>query len=223
MQTPWDKQPSIDGYQVHFLFPSFFFETSKMRLMRFSILCIAEALHVSLAAPQATDTTVTSRTTSVTTTASRSDASSTPSLVAAVTRSWPRTLQHGSFTGTPTTTGAVSASQVGTGIVVGPPDPAATTYVPNGELQEPQPAPYVPNGGRGTNMTPTYQVKSDFDYQSLVRHVMFPVSLVCRAKPIGRPLRCTRNGSNSTSSERVWRISRLRISRRPDYPRKTEH
>jgi Ferritin-like domain len=42
------------------------------------------------------------------------------------------------------------------------------TYPSDGQLHDPQPAPYVPAGGGGTNGTePVYNAKSDFDYQSL--------------------------------------------------------
>ena len=54
-----------------------------------------------------------------------------------------------------------------------PPAPDATTYPRNGLLNAPQPAPYVPAGGLGTNGSePNYQVKSDFDFESIVSHNM---------------------------------------------------
>ncbi|KAJ5705835.1 hypothetical protein N7536_001524 [Penicillium majusculum] len=72
------------------------------------------------------------------------------------------------FTGTPTTTGALTASSVGTGISRGGVAPAATTYSADGNLHHSEPAPYVPAGGVGTNgSTPVYNTKSDFDYESL--------------------------------------------------------
>ena len=75
---------------------------------------------------------------------------------------------HGPFSGTPTTTGALSTSVLAASIAPLPPNPTATTYPSDGKLHSPQPAPYVPAGGLGTNGTqPVYNVKSDFDYESL--------------------------------------------------------
>ncbi|KAF7510472.1 hypothetical protein GJ744_006318 [Endocarpon pusillum] len=74
---------------------------------------------------------------------------------------------HGPYSGQPTTTGALSNTVLAASIPALPPNPTATTYLANGELQDPQPAPYTPAGGLGTNGTePVYNVKSDFDYQS---------------------------------------------------------
>ncbi|KAI9646867.1 hypothetical protein NHQ30_004867 [Ciborinia camelliae] len=74
---------------------------------------------------------------------------------------------HGPFSGTPTTTGALSTIALASEIPILPPSQAATTYVPNGTLHQPQPVPYQPAGGLGTNGTePVYRVQSDFDYQS---------------------------------------------------------
>jgi hypothetical protein len=54
---------------------------------------------------------------------------------------------HGPYSGTPTTTGAVTASTtLGTTISPLPPNPTATYYNANGELQDPEPIPYQPNG-----------------------------------------------------------------------------
>lgn len=76
---------------------------------------------------------------------------------------------HTSFTGTPTVVGALNATSVGTGISSLGVAPGATTYPSDGKLHQPQPAPFVPGGGLGTNgTTPVYNAKSDFDYQSLV-------------------------------------------------------
>lgn len=61
----------------------------------------------------------------------------------------------------------MTASSVGTGIVVGGVPPSQTTYPSDGQLHAAQPAPYVPAGGVGTNITPIYNVQSDFDYESL--------------------------------------------------------
>jgi hypothetical protein len=76
---------------------------------------------------------------------------------------------HGPFEGEATTTGAVSTTVLAPSIPALPPNPTATYYNTNGKLQEPQPAPYVPAGGLGTNGTlPRYMVESDFDYESIV-------------------------------------------------------
>ncbi|KAJ5832599.1 hypothetical protein N7474_000910 [Penicillium riverlandense] len=84
------------------------------------------------------------------------------------TRSHPTSQAHTPFTGTPTTTGVLTASSVGTGISGGGPAPGATNYPSDGKLHSVQPAGYVPAGGVGTNGSePVYNAKSDFDYQSL--------------------------------------------------------
>jgi len=79
-------------------------------------------------------------------------------------------MDHTSFSGTPSVTGALNASST---IAMTIPslsvEPSATTYPSDGKLQNPAPAPYVPAGGVGTNgTTPVYNAKSDFDFQSLV-------------------------------------------------------
>ncbi|EAS31795.3 uncharacterized protein CIMG_07274 [Coccidioides immitis RS] len=75
---------------------------------------------------------------------------------------------HGPFTGTPTTTGALSTSVLASSIAHKPPNPNATSYPSDGQLHAPQPVPYAPAGGIGTDGTePVYNVRSDFDYQSL--------------------------------------------------------
>lgn len=82
-----------------------------------------------------------------------------------------RTSQpHTPFTGTPSTTGALTASSIGTGITeAASVAPAETTYPSDGKLHAAEPAPYVPAGGVGTNGSiPVYNAKSDFDYESLV-------------------------------------------------------
>ena len=79
------------------------------------------------------------------------------------------TTTHGPFTGMPTTTGALSLSVLAPSIPALPPNPTATTYPSDGQLHNPEPAPYTPAGGLGTNGTePVYNVKSDFDYESIV-------------------------------------------------------
>lgn len=77
---------------------------------------------------------------------------------------------HGPHTGTPRTTGALSLSVLlAPSIPALPPNPTATTYPSDGQLHDPEPAPYTPAGGLGTNGTePVYNAKSDFDYESLV-------------------------------------------------------
>lgn len=80
---------------------------------------------------------------------------------------------HGPYTGIPTTTGALSLSVRASSIPALPPNPTATTYPSDGELHDPEPAPYTPAGGLGTNGTePVYNAKSDFDYESLVRSII---------------------------------------------------
>ena len=75
---------------------------------------------------------------------------------------------HGPYSGTPTTTGAVSNSPTAATVPALPPNPTATYYNTDGALQNKQPAPYVPYGGLGTNGTqPRYMVNSDFDYESI--------------------------------------------------------
>ncbi|GAB1206520.1 hypothetical protein APSETT445_005210 [Aspergillus pseudonomiae] len=70
--------------------------------------------------------------------------------------------------GTPTTTGALHASSIDTGVPSLGISPTATTYPSDGQLHDPQPGPYIPAGGVGTGgETPVYNAKSDFDYESL--------------------------------------------------------
>lgn len=94
---------------------------------------------------------------------------SIPPTSAAPTRSIPIGMPHAPFTGTPTVTGALSTATLGQTIAPKPPNPTAFGYPSNGQLNEPMPMPYMPAGGLGTNGTePVYNVRSDFDYQSLV-------------------------------------------------------
>jgi hypothetical protein len=75
---------------------------------------------------------------------------------------------HGPYTGTPTTTGALSTKVLAPSIAPGPPPPGIVQYPADGKLHGDQPAPYTPSGGIGTNgSVPIYKVASDFDYQSL--------------------------------------------------------
>lgn len=74
---------------------------------------------------------------------------------------------HGPFSGEATTTGAVSTSVISQTIPTKPLNPTAT-YYNNGKLTQPEPAPYVPAGGLGTNGSlPRYMVESDFDFESI--------------------------------------------------------
>ncbi|KAI9370334.1 ferritin-like domain-containing protein [Aspergillus egyptiacus] len=77
---------------------------------------------------------------------------------------------HGPYTGTPTTTGAVTApgGTLGASIPARPPNPTATYYNADGAPQQPMPAPYIPAGGLGTNGSlPRYMVNSDWDFESI--------------------------------------------------------
>ncbi|KAF9889584.1 hypothetical protein FE257_007092 [Aspergillus nanangensis] len=94
----------------------------------------------------------------------RPGSSSAPSVVV-----YPTSLPHTRFSGRPSTTGAVSILPIGTGIPsnVGV-SPTATSYPSNGQLNSPQPGPFIPAGGAGTSgQTPVYRPQSDFDFQSL--------------------------------------------------------
>lgn len=89
---------------------------------------------------------------------------------------------HGPYSGTPTTTGALMTTVLALSIPALPPAPSATTYPSDGQLHDPQPAPYTPAGGLGTNGTePIYNVRSDFDYESLVRYSsnIIPICFDC--------------------------------------------
>ncbi|MCJ1463064.1 hypothetical protein MMC07_001669 [Pseudocyphellaria aurata] len=78
------------------------------------------------------------------------------------------TASHGPFSGVPTTTGALSLSVLAASIPALPPKPSATTYPSDGQLHNPEPAPYTPAGGLGTDGSePVYNAKSDFDFESL--------------------------------------------------------
>lgn len=116
----------------------------------------------------AADTGATTGTAPVTTSASAP--LTTPSSPAPPVVSVPDSVSHGPFEGVAATTGALNNSVLASSISSLPPGPAATTYPSDGQLHDPMPAPYVPAGGRGTNGTePIYNVRSDFDYESIVR------------------------------------------------------
>ena len=95
---------------------------------------------------------------------------SVSTIVGPPTHTFPTSQPHTPFSGTPSTTGALTATSVGTGIVAAfSIAPAETTYHADGKLHNAEPAPYVPAGGVGTNGSiPVYNAKSDFDYESLV-------------------------------------------------------
>ncbi|KAI1419191.1 ferritin-like domain-containing protein [Xylaria sp. FL1777] len=76
---------------------------------------------------------------------------------------------HGPYTGPPpTTTGALSIQVLAPSIPSLPPEQYKLEYPADGQLHGPEPAPYTPNGGLGTNGTePVYRVQSDYDYESI--------------------------------------------------------
>ncbi len=76
---------------------------------------------------------------------------------------------HGPYTGPPpTTTGAISTHVIASSIPARPPEPYKFKYPADGKLHAPEPAPYTPAGGLGTDGSePVYRVQSDFDYQSV--------------------------------------------------------
>ncbi|KAK3682061.1 ferritin-like domain-containing protein [Podospora appendiculata] len=76
---------------------------------------------------------------------------------------------HGPYTGPPpTTTGALSTDVLAPSIPALPPGPNAYSYKRTGKLHAPEPAPYTPSGGDGTNgSAPVYRPLSDFDYESI--------------------------------------------------------
>lgn len=75
---------------------------------------------------------------------------------------------HGPYTGTPTTTGALSTTVTAASVAALPADPVKYQYPADGKLHAPQPAPYTPGGGAGVNgSAPVYRPQSDFDYESL--------------------------------------------------------
>lgn len=97
-----------------------------------------------------------------------------------------------STTGTPI--GAKQTDILAPSIPSLPPPPEASSYPRNGRLNAPQPAPYTPSGGLGTNGSePNYQVKSDFDFESIVSLVPFKCQAnaesVLGARSLSRVLR----------------------------------
>ncbi|KAI9832723.1 MAG: hypothetical protein M1826_001282 [Phylliscum demangeonii] len=64
--------------------------------------------------------------------------------------------------------GAVTTDVLAPAIPDLPPGPDASSYPRDGTLHAPEPAPYTPAGGLGQNGSePNYQVKSDFDFESM--------------------------------------------------------
>jgi hypothetical protein len=113
---------------------------------------------------------------SKTSSTSSSESSDSSSMSAPPLRSYHTSQPHTPFTGTPSTTGALTASSIGTGISSGGVIPGATSYPGDGQLHDAEPAPYDPAGGVGTNgSTPVYNTKSDFDYESLVTKPLSPI------------------------------------------------
>lgn len=76
---------------------------------------------------------------------------------------------HGPYDGpAPTTSFAKQTTILAASVPHLPPDPAKFTYPADGKLHDPQPAPFVPAGGLGTNGSePVYRVQSDFDDESV--------------------------------------------------------
>lgn len=135
-----------------------------MMLPKNSLVVLLTSLSFAAAVPQrrAASTSASSASITASKTSQFAASSSAPA-----TRSGLKSVSHGAFSGSASVTGALRASSVGTGIVVGGVPPAETTYPSDGKLHDPEPAPYVPAGGIGTNTTPIYNVQSDFDYESL--------------------------------------------------------
>ncbi|KAJ5269521.1 hypothetical protein N7505_005279 [Penicillium chrysogenum] len=129
------------------------------------LLSLLSSLHCAAASPKKHQK---DATTTLDPSPSSSDVSNS-STTAPPLRSFNNSMPHTPFTETPTTTGALAASSIGTGISHGGVAAGATTYPADGKLHHSEPAPHVPAGGLGTNgSTPVYNTKSDFDYQSLV-------------------------------------------------------
>lgn len=89
----------------------------------------------------------------------------------------PQVTQVTDATASPTPTaspiGAIKTDVLGPSIPAGPPGPDASSYPRDGKLHAPEPAPYTPAGGLGTNGSePNYQVKSDFDFESIVSFLL---------------------------------------------------
>ncbi|EEA26129.1 hypothetical protein TMatcc_005620 [Talaromyces marneffei ATCC 18224] len=141
-----------------------------MMLPKKSIVALLVSLSFVAAVPQRGATATSSSSSSSRSSSSRVTPSSSryaASSSAPATRPGLSSVAHGPYRGSASVTGALTASSVGTGVVVGEAPPAQTTYPSDGRLHDAQPGPYVPAGGIGTNTTPIYSVQSDYDYQSL--------------------------------------------------------
>lgn len=94
----------------------------------------------------------------------------TSTVSAAPTRSYNTSEPHTPFSGTATTTGALTATSIGSSITEAASVASAeTTYPSDGKLHMAEPAPFDPAGGVGTNGSiPVYNAQSDFDFESLV-------------------------------------------------------
>lgn len=143
------------------------------------------------------------------------EARETSSVSAAPTVSFLTSEPHTPFTGTPSTTGALTATSIGTSITeAASVSPVQTAYPANGRLNQSEPAPYVPAGGVGTNGSiPVYNTKSDFDYESLVSIVRVQFRDSPWLIALCRPSLSTRNGLSLTCSRMVCVGSLPRISR----------
>lgn len=129
---------------------------------------------------------------------------------------------HTPFTGTATTTGALTATSIGTGIPSEGVAAGATSYPADGKLHHAEPAPFDPAGGVGTNgSTPVYNTKSDFDFESLVRiqveREAFQVDTRAN-KLTRRPLLYTKSGLNMISSRMDSDGSTNLNSKQPVFP-----
>ena len=142
-----------------------------------------------------------------------SGSQSVPLVTGPSTRSHPSSQPHTPFSGTPSTTGALTATSVGNGISEGHVIPAATTYPSDGNIHNAEPAPFVPAGGVGTNgSTPVYNTKSDFDYESLVRTCLLNKGrLHHNINKSFRPLHYTKNGLSWTYSRTAYDVSPSKI------------
>lgn len=127
--------------------------TGKMLLQSAGLLALINVLHVQAIPREYTPTTTFSAAESI-----------TPAVVLQK-----NVTSHGPFTGPPaSTTGALSTSVLASAIAPRPPAPGSFNYTADGKLHGPEPAPFTPSGGIGTNgSAPVYRVQSDFDYQSL--------------------------------------------------------
>merc|ERR1712093_439758 len=122
---------------------------------------------------------------------------------------------HGPYSGTPTTTGALSNSPAGTAIPMLPPNPTAT-YSPDGTLHDQQQIPYTPAGGLGTNGISRPLRSSSTDTTRLVSSRGSSRTLSATI-PVPRDLQeRQRSSSRRQNRGRPTKISRRSWCRRPD-------